>query len=167
MLGMAFLGIAAFLAFAYIAGLFWWFLNEPQYSSEEDMQAIDRMVMVVGSIAAGFVAGLIGLLLSPLLAWLLRGTSRVRALITIYALCLLPTVIWVFIDPWITFGASAAVPATICVIALCAIIGARSRRTNLPNACANCGYDLVGCTDPGCPECGSGRSDSVATDTSL
>ena len=159
--GMAILGIAAFLAFALRDRLFSIIFREPQDSAVEQVQGTAVMIVCLGSIGAGFVAGLIGWFLSPLLAWLLRGTNRARALVAIYAMCLLPTVLWAYFDPWMTFGASAAVPATISVMALCMVIGARSRRTNAPNACSHCGYDLAGCTDPGCPECGQGRSGSI------
>lgn len=37
---------------------------------------------------------------------------------------------------------------------------ARARRIARMNLCPNCGYDLSGCSEPGCPECGTGRGAS-------
>jgi MFS family permease len=132
-LGMALLGLAAFLAFVIREEIFSQIFSTPETESEETAQVGLVMLVVFGTFGSGVLGGMIGFIISPLLAWLLPHTNRVRALMAIFALCLLPTIIWAYFEPWLMFGASAAMPASLSVVALSAIRGVRCRRIHLRN----------------------------------
>jgi hypothetical protein len=57
----------------------------------------------------------------------------------------------------------AAIAVALSVAALI-IIKVQQRRRARPNMCAACGYDLSGCVEPGCPECGAGRGGAIPGD---
>lgn len=122
---------------------------------------IRSLVGLEGYFPATIVAAVVGLITSPFVTALLWNTRLSASLSFVFGWTAVVTAIWTILIPDV-FGLTAAAPAFVSALALSGISCGRhddpARRKR--NICPKCGYDLRGCTQPGCPECGWGRDTS-------
>lgn len=99
--------------------------------------------------------------------WRFTGSRRVGiAIALLSALCLVPWEIawtrnlgaWDWTPLW---DATVALWHTGCAATVTAWGLAERRRFRRPSICRTCGYDLTGCNDGPCPECGTPRPDAA------